>query len=167
MTNSITLNTVRFIALLLMQVVIFNKILLLGFVNPYPYVIFILLFPIKNERWIFMLLCFLIGLTLDMFGNSGGSHAAACLLIGYLRPFILESCFGLNYIHQNLKLNNAPFKQLTIYVVLMCFIHHITLFSLEVFEINYIKFIVSQTLFSGIFSIATILLSLSLFKKGN
>ncbi len=167
MNNSTTLNIVRFISLVLIQVIIFNKILLLGYINPYPYIIFILLFPIKNQPWIFFILSFLLGLTLDLFGNSGGSHAAACLLIAYLRPFILENCFGLNYIHQNLKLNNAPFKQLTIYVVLMALIHHLTLFSLEVFQLKYINFVLSQTLFSGIFSIATILLSLSLFKKGN
>ncbi len=167
MNNSVTINIVRFISLVLLQVIIFNKILLLGYINPYPYIIFILLYPIKNQRWIFLVLCFLLGLILDLFGNSGGSHAAACLLIAYLRPFILENCFGLNYIHQNLKLNNAPFKQLSIYVIIISFIHHITLFSLEVFQLQYFKLIITQTLFSGIFSIATILLSLSLFKKGN
>ncbi|WP_010179713.1 hypothetical protein [Aquimarina agarilytica] len=167
MNNTITLNIVRFLSLALMQVVIFNKILLFGYINPYPYIIFILLYPIQNQPWIFLISSFMLGLTLDMFGNSGGSHAAACLLISYLRPFILENCFGLNYIHQNLKLNNAPFKQLVIYVVLMCFIHHITLFSFEVFELRYINFVLSQTLGAGIFSIATILLSLSLFRKGN
>lgn len=165
MTNQFAENIIRFVFLLFIQVVIFNKILLFGFVNPYLYIIFILLFPINSQQWALMLVSFLLGITLDMFGNSGGAHAAACLVIAYFRPFILQACFGLNYVHQNLKLNNTSFKQLTLYVTIMVVIHHLTLFSLEVFELKHIRFILLQTLSSGLFSIVLIILGLSLFQR--
>lgn len=165
MTNQLVENIARFLFLLFIQVIIFNKILLFGFVNPYLYIIFILLFPINAQQWTLMLFSFLLGIILDMFGNSGGAHAAACLIIAYFRPFILQACFGLNYIHQNLKLNNASFKQLTLYVTIMVVIHHLTLFSLEVFQLKHIRFILLQTLSSGLFSIVLIILGLSLFQK--
>lgn len=165
MNNQLVSNIVRFLFLIFIQVIIFNKILLFGFVNPYLYIIFILLFPINTQQWALLLSSFLLGIILDMFGNSGGAHTAACLVIAYFRPFILQACFGLNYIHQNLKLNNTSFKQLVLYVSIMVIIHHLTLFSLEVFELKHIKYTLLQTLSSSLFSIVLIILGLSLFQR--
>ena len=165
MNNQLGINIVRFIFLILLQVLICNNILLFGFINPYPYIIFILLYPMNTERWQFLFVSFALGLFLDIFQNSGGAHAAACLIIAFIRPVVLESCFGLNYVHQNLKLNNVEFKGLLLYVIIMSFIHHAIVFSLEVFNLNHIQYISLQTLFSGIFSSILILISLSLFLK--
>jgi len=165
MNNQLVINIVRFILLILIQVLICNNILLFGFVNPYPYIIFILLYAMNTDRWQFLIASFAFGLTLDMFENSGGTHAAACLIIAFIRPVVLESCFGLNYLHQNLKLNNVEFKGLLLYVMVMSFTHHFFLFSLEIFELQHLQYISLQTLFSGIFSCILILISLSLFLK--
>lgn len=165
MNNELVTNIVRFVFLLLVQVLICNNILLFGFLNPYPYIIFILLYTMNAERWQFLFASFILGLSLDMFQNSGGTHATACLAIAFIRPFVLESCFGLNYIHQNLKLANVEFKGLLLYVSIMSFIHHFTLFSLEVFEFGHLNYIILQTLLSSIFSCLIILISLSLFLK--
>jgi len=167
MNNQLALNIIRFVFLILVQVLICNNILLFGSFNPYPYIIFILLYTMKTERWQFMLASFAFGLTMDMFQNSGGTHATACLIIAFIRPLVLENCFGLNYIHKNLKLSNVEFKGLVLYVTIMSFIHHLTLFSLEVFEFKHIQYIILQTLFSGIFSCLVILISLSLFLRKN
>jgi len=43
--NQIILNIVRFVVLMLLQVIVLNHINFLGYVNPYAYLIFILLFP--------------------------------------------------------------------------------------------------------------------------
>lgn len=165
MNNQLGINIVRFVVLILIQVLICNNILLFGFTNPYPYIIFILLYSMNTDRWLFLLASFSLGLTLDMFQNSGGAHAAACLIIAFIRPFVLQSCFGLNYVHQNLKLNNVEFKGLLLYVTIMSFTHHLVVFSLEVFELEHFQYITLQTLFSGVFSCILILLSLSLFLK--
>jgi len=165
MNNQLGINIVRFVFLLAIQVLICNNILLFGFLNPYPYIIFILLYTMNTERWQFLLASFAFGLSLDMFQNSGGTHAAACLTIAYIRPVVLENCFGLNYIHQNLKLANVEFKGLLLYVSIMSFIHHFIVFILEVFEFEHIKYIAVQTLLSGVFSCLVILISLSLFLK--
>ena len=165
MNNQLGINIVRFIFLILLQVLICNNILLFGFINPYLYIIFILLYPMNTERWQFLFACFSLGLFLDIFQNSGGTHAAACLIIAFIRPFVLENCFGLNYVHQNLKLNNVEFKGLLLYVIIMSFIHHAIVFSLEVFDLSHIRYILLQTLFSSIFSSILILISLSLFLK--
>ena len=94
MNNIVSLNIVRFIALVLVQILILNHINFLGYVNPYLYILFIILFPINNDRILFIFLSFLIGLTIDMFSDSGGVHAAACVAIAYIRPVFLKFCFG-------------------------------------------------------------------------
>lgn len=165
MNNQLGINIVRFIGLILIQVLICNNILMFGFINPYPYIIFILLYTMNTDRWLFLLASFALGLTLDMFQNSGGTHAAACLIIAFMRPVVLENCFGLNYLHQNLKLNNVEFKGLLLYVIIMIFTHHLIIFSLEVFELAHFEYIALQTLFSGVFTCILILMSLSLFLK--
>ena len=165
MNNQLGLNIIRFVFLLLIQVLISNNILLFGLVNPYIYIIFILIYSINTERWQFLLSSFLLGLILDIFENTGGAHATACLIIAFLRPVILQTCFGLNYIHQNLKISKADYKGLLLYVTIMCTTHHLILFTLQVFELGHIQYILLQTLFSSLFSIVIILISLSLLSN--
>jgi len=112
-----------------------------------------------------IVLSFLIGLTIDLFGDSGGIHAAACVVIAYLRPVILKFSFGVSYEYNSIKINKVDFGQRLIYISVMVFLHHIVLFSMEIFNINHIMLLLKSTLFSGIFSIILILSSISIFSK--
>ena len=85
MNNALILNIVRFIFLLAVQIVIFNNIDLFGYINPYPYILFILLYPVNSNRAGLLITSFLLGLTIDLFTNSGGIHAASCLILAYVR----------------------------------------------------------------------------------
>ena len=77
MNNIVAANITRFIILVLIQVLVLININFLGYINPYIYILFIILFPIKNNRLLFIFLSFLLGLTVDLFLDSGGVHAAA------------------------------------------------------------------------------------------
>src|SRR5580704_5970719 len=90
MINQIPVNVFRFLLLLLAQALIFSNINFSTFVNPYVFPLFILLLPFETPRWLMMLIGFFAGLALDIFLGSTGMHAAACLLIGYLRPFLIS-----------------------------------------------------------------------------
>ena len=90
MISQIPVNLLRFILLLLAQALIFSNINFSSFVNPYVFPLFILLLPFETPRWLLMLIGFFAGLALDVFLGSFGMHAAACLLIGYLRPFLIS-----------------------------------------------------------------------------
>jgi len=131
---------------------------ILGNISPYPYVIFILLLPMHTNRIALLTLSFVFGLLLDMFGNSGGAHTAACLVLAYVRPFILVSSFGISYEHQNLKFNDVDLKGVIVYVAVGCLLHHTTLFWLEVFNISHFLFIIKQTILSTVFTSVCVLL---------
>lgn len=90
MISQIPINILRFFLLLFAQVLIFSNLNFSSFINPYIFPLFILLLPFDTPRWVLMLLGFFSGLALDMFLGSMGMHAAAGLLIGYLRPFLIS-----------------------------------------------------------------------------
>ena len=165
MNNVTTINTVRFILLVLTQSLVLNNINFLGYINPYIYILFIILFPIKNNRMLFIFLSFLLGLSVDLFLDSGGVHAAACVTIAYVRPLILKFSFGMIYEHQTIKFSNTEFGQRLTYFSIIIFIHHLLLFSLEIFNVSNILLILKKTLFSGIFTILLCLLITVLFSS--
>jgi rod shape-determining protein MreD len=90
MISQIPINLLRFVLLLLAQILVFSNINFSSFINPYVFPLFILLLPFETPRWVLMLIGFAAGLALDIFLGSYGMHAAACLLIGYLRPFLIN-----------------------------------------------------------------------------
>lgn len=163
MNNNLTRNILRFIVLVLVQIAIFNHINFLGYVNPYPYVLFILLFPISNNRASLLFFSFLIGLTLDMFCNSGGMHAAASLVIAYIRPWVLSSVYGVTYEYNAVKVIYTKFSERFIYFTVLILIHHFVLFLLETFNISDILYILKKTLLSGVFTLMISLILITLF----
>jgi len=164
--NNIALNIVlRFIGLVLLQVIICSNINFLGYLNPYVYVIFMFLYPITNNRVLFIFLSFSIGLSIDIFLDSGGVHAAASVAIAYVRPLFLKFSFGAAYEYQAVKFSNTNFSQRVIYFLLLIVIHHAILFSLVVFDKNEGLMVVKQTLYSSVFTLIVCLLLTSLFSK--
>ncbi len=164
-SNGFFVMALKFIILAMVQVLLLNQINFLGYINPFVYILFILIFPFGGNKSVLILLSFLLGLTIDIFGDSGGVQAAACVVIAYLRPAILKFSFGVSYEYNTIKINNVDFTKRLIYVSIMVFLHHLILFSMEIFNINHIMLILKSTLFSGIFSIILILSSISIFSK--
>ncbi len=164
--NSLTsLHIARFIGLILLQVLILNHINFLGYINPYLYVLYVALYPIKNNRLLFLFISFLLGLTIDMFSDSGGINAAATLTIAYIRPILLKFSFGASYDHQSIKFNSIEFGALLTYLSLLIVIHHVILFSLEVFNIQHILLTLQKTIFSSIFTILLAMLLVIIFSR--
>lgn len=139
--------------LILAQVLMFSNINFMGSINPYPYILFILLFPANNNRTLFIFLSFMLGLFVDLFSNSGGVHAASCVAIAFMRPQVLKFAFGIIYEHQTIKFNNTEFSNRIIYFSILIFIHHFIMFLMEIFNISNILLVLQKTLFSGIFTI--------------
>lgn len=167
MKNSILVNSLRFVALMIAQIYIFNNVNLFGYINPYPYVLFLLVFPFTSNRALYICIAFLTGLTMDMFGNSGGIHAAACLFLAYFRPVALQFAFGVSYEYNAIKLSKVSFYERFIFITIMVLIHHLILFLLEVFNISNILYTLNKTLVTSIFTITLCLTFNILFSAKN
>lgn len=84
-------NIIRFAVFILVQVFVLNKIPPLHqFVIPSVYFLFILWLPFSVSRIGLLIIGFITGMTLDFFTTTPGLHAAACVLIAYLRPFVIN-----------------------------------------------------------------------------
>lgn len=167
MSNSIVLNSVRFLALLAVQLLIFNNIDLFGYINPYPYLLFLLVFPFTANRSLYIFIAFLTGLTVDMFGDSGGIHAAACLFLAYVRPYALHFAFGVSYEYNAIKLSKVSFYERFVFISILVILHHLVLFLLEVFNLQNVLYTLNKTLVTSVFTIILCLVLNILFSGRN
>jgi len=157
-------NIARFILLLAAQVIIFNNFNFLGYINPFPYILFIILYPVNGNKYGLLAASFFLGLTMDLFCNSGGVHAAACLMLAYFRPSLFKFSFGLSYEYQTVRLNDVLTPERFSFILLAVIIHHISLFVLEVFTFEYLWNIVLRTIVSTLFTIIICILIIYLIK---
>lgn len=155
----------RFIILILSQALIFSRIDFMGYINPYIYILFLILYPASNNRSVFIFLSFLLGLCMDIFSDSGGIHAAACVTIAYIRPVFLKFTFGTVYDYQSVKFDQMDFGSKLTYFSAMILCHHLIMFSLEIFNISKLILILQKTIFSGIFTILLCLIITHLFSQ--
>lgn len=167
MNSILSIHALRFFALVILQVLILNHINFMGYINPYAYLLFIAFFPVKNNRMVLILSSFFLGLTIDMFQDTGGMHAAACVFIAYARPVILKFSFGAMYEYHSIRFNAIEFGSLLTYISLLAIAHHLILFSLEVFSISKIILILQKTLFSSIFTIIVCVSLTIVFSKNS
>ena len=128
-------NTIRFVLFILIQVLVLHKIPTLHrFITPYLYFLYILWLPFRMPRVVIMLVAFLFGLTLDYFLMTPGLHAAPCVLIAYIRPFIVNILISQEGAEQNyaspsaISMGATPYAT---YVVVLTLLHHGYLVFLE------------------------------------
>jgi hypothetical protein len=139
-------NIVRFALFILFQVFILNEVPPLHqWIIPYIYFLYILWLPFNTNRFVLLLISFAFGLTLDYFTGSAGLHAAPCVLIAYLRPFLLnllipQDTTEHSYLEPSIKsMGWAPYS---LYVTLLTFIHHFLLVLIEWLQFgNFVYFL--------------------------
>jgi len=164
MNNNVFSNIARFILFVLLQVTVFSSFNFFDYFTPYPYVLYVLLFPVNGNKSALVTSSFFLGLIMDMFLNSGGIHAAACVTIAYLRPNVFRFSFGLSYEYQTVKIIGRFTKERLSFIITSIFIHHLVLFSLEFFKFSFFFRIVSKTFLSTIFTLLISLLIIYLIK---
>ncbi len=157
------INIIRFIILLIAQVLICNRIGYLGFINPMIYILFLYWYPIKPNNTVFISLSFLLGFFIDVFSDTLALHAAATTTIAYSRPAIMRFCFGVNYEFQSFKISSVPRIQQITYLVLLILIHHTIFFVLEVFSFENFLLILKKILAVSLASMVLCMLLSSLF----
>lgn len=164
MNSALLVNISRFVLLLAIQIIIFNNMNFLGYISPFPYILFIILYPVNGNKSGLIASSFLLGITLDLFSNSGGIHATACLVLAYLRPSLFKFAFGLSYEYQTIKLNDVITPQRFTFIFLSVIIHHFTLFILEAFQLSYILDTLITTVLSTTFTIILCIIIIYLIK---
>ncbi len=165
MGATIITNILRFVVLVLIQVLFLKNTGYYNLATPYLYILFILLLPFEIPNFLLFLLSFLIGLTVDVFSDTLGLNAAACSLLALVRVLFISVTV------QKDGFDNEPeprlglmgFRWFFFYAVFLTFFHHLVLFSLEVFRFSDLPFILLRTLLSSLFTIVLILIAEFIF----
>jgi rod shape-determining protein MreD len=156
-----------FILLVLLQVLLFNNIRFSGYVNPYIYIMFILLLPIEIPAWLLLIISFFTGLIIDLFSGSPGMHTSATVLAGFIRPYVLRIISP----RDGYEPGSDPsmviygFRWFLIYTLIIVLFHHTALFYLEVFRFTDFFRTLLRVLLSTLFS-GTFILLLEYFRRG-
>ncbi|HPY66859.1 MAG TPA: rod shape-determining protein MreD [Bacteroidales bacterium] len=167
MINNFLRYSIIFVLLILLQVLLFNNIQFSGYVNPYVYLMFILILPVEIQSWLLLLISFLTGFLIDLFSGTPGMHSSATVLAGFIRPFILriKSPRDGYEAGSNPSMFMYGFRWFLGYSIPIVFIHHFALFYLEVFRFTDFFNTLLRVLLSSLFTITFILL-LEFIRKG-
>ena len=167
LSNPVVVNTARFILLVLVQVLVFNHLNFFGYINPLVYVLFFYWYPIRENRAIFIILGFLLGLVIDIFSDTWALHALVSATLAYIRPVIMRFCFGANFDFQGFTFKNSTRLQRVTFLFLLIFIQHVIFFSLEILSFSHILLILQKILFTSLFTFVLCVLLSSLFAIEN
>lgn len=167
MINSLLRYGLTFIALILLQLLVMNNIQFSGYVNPYIYVMIILLIPVEISAWLLLIIAFLTGLLIDIFSGSPGMHASATVLAGFVRPFVLRIISPRDGYESGAtpSMLTYGFRWYLLYTVIIIVVHHTALFYLEVFRFTDFFRTLTRVLLSSLFSVTFILFA-EYYRKG-
>jgi cell shape-determining protein MreD len=154
-------NIGRFVFLILFQVLILNNIQFGGYINPYFYIYFILLLPFETPRWLLLLSAFLLGISLDAFTNTFGLNASACVLMAFVRPFVISAIStGTEFmVGHSPSLKNQGLKWFAYYSIILVLVHHFALFYLEIFRFTEFFQTLFRVLLSSVFTLLIVFIA--------
>ncbi|MCP3932234.1 MAG: hypothetical protein GY705_24445 [Bacteroidetes bacterium] len=169
MNNIVLKNSIRFIGLVLFQVLILKRIVVgapgFNYIHILVYPLFILLLPLRTPKVLVILLAFILGLTIDIFYDSIGVHASAAVFTAFLRPYILNfleprSGYNVNFSPTKARMGTMWFFR---YSAILMVGHLFFYFSMEAFTFVYIIDILGKTFFSFLFSMIMLFILQYLF----
>ena len=153
-----------------MQVYVLNKIPHLhAFIIPSVYYLFILWLPFSTSRMAQLFIAFILGLSVDYFSNTPGLHAAACVLIAYVRPVIIsilaskDNQLEIGYSEPSpVALGWVPFL---VYAFILTLFHHGYLFFLEMLSFGGFWHFMGKLVASSAVSMLMIILVELIFQR--
>ncbi|MET1258972.1 rod shape-determining protein MreD [Flagellimonas sp. DF-77] len=163
--NPILLNGIRFLLLVLAQILVFNHMNFMGYINPFVYILFFYWYPIHENRALFILAGFALGFTIDLFSDTMALHSIAAVTLAYARPVILRFCFGANYEFQGFTFRNTTRLQRITFLGILTVLHHTLFFSFEILSFSHILLILNKILFTSVVTFLICMLLGSLFAK--
>jgi rod shape-determining protein MreD len=128
-------NIVRFLLFLFIEIYVLDSIPHLHrFISPSLFFIFLLWLPFSIRPRLLLWIAFFTGLIVDYFMQSPGLHASACLVLAFIRPFLIgvltpRDSTEFNYREPSAQsLLWAPY---VIYITVLTFSYHTWLVFLE------------------------------------
>lgn len=158
-----------FAILVLLQVLVFNNIRIDGYANPQVYIFFLLVIPFAIKGYALLLTAFALGVVVDIFSDSLAIHTSASLFLAFCRPGVVRLLTGQ---FQPDDIDVPGFSTmgtfaLLIYSVLLIFLHHLSLFFLEIFRFDELRQTMLRVLVSSGITFVFVLFAFAFFEQSN
>ena len=148
----------RYLLVMVLQVLLFDQLQLWGACHPYIYVLCLLMMPITLPHSADMLIGAFAGFIMDIFCNSLGVHMAACILLMYIRPYLIGVIVNdKDRLNEQISLHAIGMEALLKYTVIMVLIHHLTVFSLAAWSWSHMGFVLLETIVSSTITILLVI----------
>ncbi len=167
--STLVKNIVRFCLFILVQFFVLDQVPPLHHLAvPYLYFLFILWLPFKMGRRTQMIVAFALGFALDCFTKTYGLHAGPCVLIAYLRPFLINLLISQEGTESNYQEPSTKSMGLTpyfTYVLILTVVHHTLLFFLQLLQTGGVFYFLMKIILSTALSLGLIFLTELLFTR--
>lgn len=150
----------RFVLLVLLQVLVFNQLLLMGWATPLLYPLFIVLLPLRMPLGVQLLLAFAIGLAVDVFAYTGGLHALSAVFLAFVRPLLLNILTPREGYQPDDKptIPSLGLSWFLSYLAMALFVHHTVYYFVVILNWYHWQYIIGRTLASWALSLIIALL---------
>lgn len=126
------------------------------------YINFILLLPLEIDKALSLLAAFALGFLVDNFYDTLGIHSFACVMIAFLRPFLIPILFVKEELVK-VSIKEDGLITFSLYAVILIFIHHLFIFFIEVGNFRYFGMTLVKVLLSTLFTYFVVILIQYLF----
>lgn len=147
-----------FLVLILLQEFVFSKLNVWGLVNPYVYIMIIVMLPMEFRGVGVLLVGFFVGAVMDAVTGNMGLHTICCTWLAFARGPILEITAG----REAVQGGGVPFSSrlgglhFFSYITLMVVAFGVPFFALEVMSFNDFGFTVLRVVLSSAVSVGLI-----------
>jgi hypothetical protein len=165
MSRGMIFQVIAFFIYLFYQVLILQNVVLFHTAFCFLYILYLLLLPVETNPLLLMGIGFLMGFAVDMFYESIGLHAFACVLIMYVRNYWLNSMTPQGGYDSNStpSLALGGLQWFVIYSLPLVFLHHAVLFFMEAGGFRMFWFTLWKIITSTFFTMLVILIAQFLF----
>jgi hypothetical protein len=156
---------IRFFIYVAVHMLLISRLVLFELGWCFFYLGFLLFLPLNTPIVVQLLVSFGMGLTMDIFYDTGGLHASAAVLLGFLRPWVLRLLTPRDgYDSQDsVNVHQMGWQWFGVYLLLLVLIHHTAFFVLELGSFRHFGLTLGKILTSALFTSLALLIVQLLF----
>ncbi|GHA68781.1 hypothetical protein [Pontibacter akesuensis] len=159
-------NIAQFFVFVALQILLMDSLVLFSTGFCFIYIAFLLFLPLVISRVWLLVLGFVVGFTVDIFYDTMGIHAAASVLLAFLRPLLLNLLTPRDGYDSGdaVNIHTMGWRWFLAYTFTLVLVHHTAVFFLETISLQSAVYTMVKILLSTLFtSIVMVILQLLFF----
>ena len=144
------------------QIIVLNRVVIAQKYTPVMYPLFIMFYPFFRNRYVFLGISFLLGLTIDIHLGTWGINALATTTIAYFRTLIFRT--STDTTTDFFSFQSLQWSQFVVFIISSIFIHQHIVQYLEFFKFTRFFEILLNVVVTSLISFICILLYAIAFK---